>query len=153
MKKPLLERRRQVGLALALAGLGALGCSDNGDPTGSGGVGAVSFTTFGEAYIEHEIPADPAGQAGFIDGWTVKYDHFLVNFANIAVKDEAGATAASMPGMKLFDNHVPDVKSNIELDDVPAKAYALVSYEITPPTTDGDVGARWMVACFSSRVR
>lgn len=132
-------RRLSAGV-LALAALGVLGCGDDGDPTGSGGVGAVSFTTWGEGYVEDEIPPDPAGQSGFIDGWTVKYEHFLVNFANIVVADEAGTAAASMASGKLFDNHVPDVKSIVDFSDLPAKAYTKVSYEIVPPTADGAVG-------------
>ena len=140
MKSSMIDRRSGMALALALAGLGALGCSDNGDPTGSGGVGAVSFTTWGEEYIEDEVPADPEGQSGFVDGWTVKYDHFLVNFSNILVQDGARVTAASMPGGKLFDNHVPDVKSIVDFDDLPAQAYTEVSYQISPPTEDGEVG-------------
>jgi len=131
--------RYGVGLVALLAGLGALGCGDNGDPTGSGGVGSVSFTTWGEEYIEDEIPPDPEGQSGFIDGWTVRYEHFLVNFADITVADESGATAANMSGSKLFDNHVPDVKSIIGFDDLPAKAYTKVSYQIAPPTEAGEV--------------
>jgi hypothetical protein len=131
--------RRSAGLAAILTALGALGCSD-GDPTGSGGEGSVAFTTWGEAYIEDEIPPDPEGQSGFIDGWTVKYDHFLVSFANITVRDEAGATAARMPGNKLFDNHVADVKPIVDFDGLPAKAYTQVEYEIAPPTADGEVG-------------
>jgi len=127
-------------LVASLTGAVALGCSDTGDPTGSGGEGTVSFTTWGEEYIQDAIPPDPKGQTGFIDGWTVKYDHFLVNFANITVADQAGAVAANMPGGKLFDNHVPDVKSIVDFDALPAKAYTEVSYEITPPTADGDVG-------------
>ena len=130
--------RRAATFAL-LACFGALACG-GGDPTGSGGEGAVSFTTWGEDYIEDEIPADPAGQSGFIDGWTVKYEHFLVSFANITVQDQASATAASMPGNMLFDNHVPDVKSIIDFHDLPAKAYTQVSYEIAPPTADGQAG-------------
>jgi hypothetical protein len=127
-------------LLLAAFAAGSVGCSDNGDPTGSGGEGAVSFTTWGEDYVEREIPPDPAGQAGFLDGWTLSYDHFLVNFANVSVADEAGGVAARLPRAKLFDNHVPGVKPIVEFGDVPAKAYTRISYEIAPPTSDGDVG-------------
>lgn len=122
----------------ALASVSLLACSD-GDPTGSGGEGSVSFTTWGEEYIEDEIPPDPEGQSGFVDGWTVKYDFFLVNFANIVVADEAGTVAASMPAGKLFDNHVPGVKSIVDFPGLAAKAYTRVGYEIVPPTAAGEV--------------
>jgi len=139
-RRPLRYGHRALVLWASLAGFGAMGCSDSGDPTGSGGEGSVSFTTWGEDYVEQEIPPDPAGQSGFIDGWTVRYEHLVVNFANIVVADQAGVVAASMPGSKLFDNHVPDVKSIVDFDGLPAKAYANVSYDIVPPTEDGEVG-------------
>ena len=132
-------RRSMRWLAVPLLGATLVGCSD-GDPTGSGGEGTVSFTTWGEEYIEDEIPPDPEGQRGFIDGWRVKYDFFLVNFANIIVADQKGVVAATMPGGKVFDNHVPGVKSILDFSDLPAKAYSQVSYEIVPPTEDGEVG-------------
>ena len=131
-RRPLRYGHRALVLWASLAGFGAMGCSDSGDPTGSGGEGSVSFTTWGEDYVEQEIPPDPAGQSGFIDGWTVRYEHLVVNFANIVVADQAGVVAASMPGSKLFDNHVPDVKSIVDFDGLPAKAYANVSYDIVP---------------------
>ena len=40
-----------------LTSLGAVGCGTS-DPTGSGGEGTISFTTWGEEYVEDEIPAD-----------------------------------------------------------------------------------------------
>lgn len=126
---------------LALLGAASAGCGDNGDPTGSGGEGAVSFTTWGEAYVEQGIPPDPDGLVGFVDGWTVTYEHFLVNFADITVADEIGTVAARMPGGKLFDNHVPGVKSIVDFDGVAAEAYTRVSYAIVPPTDEGEVDA------------
>ena len=33
------------------------------------GTGTASFSTWGEEYIEREIPADPSGEDGFVDGW------------------------------------------------------------------------------------
>src|SRR5262245_40546795 len=75
-------------LILGLCSLVA-GCSD-GDPTGSGGEGTASFTTWGEEYIQDEIPEDPGDGSGFIDGWTVRYSKFLVNIGNIAVSNQAG---------------------------------------------------------------
>ncbi len=125
-------------LFVALLGAAAMGCS--GDPTGSGGEGSVSFTTWGEEYIEDEIPPDRGDQSGFVDGWTVKYEHFLVNFTAITIADGAGAVAATMPGEKLFDNHVPDPKAIVDFEGLPAKAYTNVSYQLAPVTAAGDVG-------------
>lgn len=111
------------------------------DPTGSGGVGALSFTTWGEAYIEEEIPVDPGDGSGFIDGWTLRYNAFLVNFQNIVVANATRDTAATMPGATLFDNTLPGVKTIIEFEDVPARAWDRVSYEIAPVTSSSGLAA------------
>jgi hypothetical protein len=124
---------RSAGGVLA-ASLCALACGST-DPTGSGGEGTVSFTTWGEEYIEEAIPADPAGVGGFIDGWSVRYDKFLVNFQNIVVADARGEVAATQQGAKLLDNTVPGVKSITRFAGVPAKAWDRISYEIAPVST------------------
>src|SRR6185369_15754211 len=105
-----------------LCGLSLAACSD-GDPAGSGGTGKVAFTTWGEAYIEQVIPVDPGDGSGFVDGWTVWYSKFLVNFQNIKVADSAGHVAASLDGSRLFDNHLSGVKPIIEFADLPATAW------------------------------
>ncbi len=112
-----------ISLALACGGA---------DPTRSGGEGTLSFTTWGEEYIEQGIPADPEG--GFADGWTVRYEQFLVSFQSIEVSDQSGEIAAVMPGSKLFDNTVAGVKAIIDFAGVPARAWDRVSYEIAPVT-------------------
>ncbi|HYQ16698.1 MAG TPA: hypothetical protein VEQ58_13095 [Polyangiaceae bacterium] len=106
------------------------------DPTGSGGVGKLSFTTWGEDYVENRIPTDSAEVAGFVDGWQVEYSKFLVNFRKIRVADKDGNEAAVMEGSMLFDNHVKGVKSIIDFDGVEAKAWQDVSYEIAPVTDE-----------------
>lgn len=114
----------------------ALAC-DSSDPTGSGGEGTIAFTTWGEEYIEDEIPADADG--GFVDGWTVSYDKFLVNFRNIVVAAQRGDSASSMSSSKLFDNAVAGVKAVVEFAGVPARAWDRVSYEIAPVTADTEL--------------
>jgi hypothetical protein len=118
---------------LLASGLSSVACGSS-DPTGSGGEGTLAFTTWGEEYIEDEIPVDPGDGSGFIDGWTVSYDTFLVSFQNIVVADARGETATSMQGSKLFDNTVAGVKPIVEFASVPAKAWDRVSYEIAPVT-------------------
>lgn len=118
--------RGSLALILATAACGS------SDPTGSGGEGTLSFTTWGEEYIEDAIPVDPGDGSGFIDGWTVSYDKFLVAFQNIVVADARGEMAATMQSSTLFDNTLPGVKTIVEFDAVPAKAWDQVSYEIAP---------------------
>src|SRR5690349_15604259 len=104
-------KHRLFRLARALV-LAPLACGSS-DPAGSGGEGSLSFTTWGESFIENEIPPDPGDGSGFVDGWTVRYDKFLVNFQNILVANTRGDQAANMPGSMLFDNTLPGVKSII----------------------------------------
>lgn len=124
---------RRLCLAASALALLALACGSS-DPTGSGGEGALEFTTWGEEFIEDQIPPDPGDRSGFVDGWTVRYDKFLVNFQNIVVADARGDSAADMAGSMLFDNKLPGVKSIVRFDALPAKAWDRVSYEIAPVT-------------------
>jgi hypothetical protein len=121
---------RLTGAAAAVLALGLLACGSS-DPAGSGGDGTLAFTTWGEELIEVEIPPDPGDGSGFVDGWTVSYDKFLVNFQNIIVADSRGETAVTLDGSMLFDNKLPGVKP-IARWTVPAQAWDRVSYEIAP---------------------
>jgi hypothetical protein len=133
-----MSQRQSISSLFALsllASLASLACGSS-DPTGSGGAGRLSFTTWGEAYVQKEIPPDSDEETGFVDGWTVKYTKFIVNFQKLRVADSKGIEAAAMDGSMLFDNHVKGVKSIIDFDGVEAKAWQAVSYEIAPVTDD-----------------
>lgn len=134
----MMGRRTAFAAGTCALVLATAACGSS-DPTGSGGVGTLSFTTWGEEYIEDAIPVDPGDGSGFVDGWTVSYDKFLVNFQNIVVADIAGDRAATMQSSILFDNTLPGVKTIIEFDDVPAKAWDRVSYEIAPVTASTEL--------------
>jgi len=123
-------KNRLIGAAAAASAITCVACGST-DPAGSGGDGTLAFTTWGEELIEVEIPADLGDGSGFIDGWTVSYDKFLVNFRNIVVADSRGETAVSMDGAMLFDNTLPGVKAIAEWI-VPAQAWDRVSYDIAP---------------------
>jgi hypothetical protein len=129
-----------VLIVCAALGFASAACSSS-DPTGSGGEGTISFTTWGEEYIEDEIPQDPGDGSGFVDGWTVRYDKFLVNFANITVGDTRGERAASMQGARLFDNKLRGVKPIIDFSNIPARAWDRVSYEVAPVSEDSQLAA------------
>ncbi len=125
--------------SLAL-GLASMGCgSDGSDPVAEDGEGSVQITTWGEDYIEEEIPADPGDGSGFVDGWTVSYDKFLVSFQNVGIADADGESAAVMSGSRLFDNTASGVKSVTEFSDIPARAWNSVSYEIAPVDEDTEL--------------
>lgn len=115
----------------------AVACGDDNDPTGSGGVGTVAFTTWGEGFIEEQIPPESEDEGGFVDGWTLTYSKFLVNFDKIQLRSGEDRFSSGAP--KLFDNKLPDVKSVITFENVPAKAYTDVSYEIAPVTEETEL--------------
>lgn len=106
-------------------------CSDEGQ-------GSVRFTTWGEDFIEKEIPADP-GEGGFSDGWSVKYDKFLVAFHAIKVADDRGETAATMGVSKLVDNVRPGKKELVTFSGLPARAWNRVSYQIRPALASSEL--------------
>jgi hypothetical protein len=133
-----LEMRTAFAAGSCALALSTAACGSS-DPTGSGGVGTLSFTTWGEEYIEDAIPVDPGDGSGFVDGWTVRYDKFLVNFQNIVVADARGDMAASLQSSTLFDNTLPGVKTIIEFEAVPAKAWDRISYEIAPVTASTEL--------------
>jgi hypothetical protein len=105
------------------------GCGDADD-----GAGNVAFSTWGEEYIEQEIPA-----ADVEDGWTIQFDKFLVDIGHIGIAEEGGGKVAEMSGSILFDHTRAGVKPLRTFADLPAKAFARVSYEITPVTADTQV--------------
>jgi len=107
-----------------------------------GGTGSAKFTTWGEEYIEDEIPADPTGEGGFIDGWTLHYSKFLVTMHGIKVAASDGTVGATMEGSKLIDNTVAGKKDLVTFTDLEARAWDEVSYQIKPATATSElVGA------------
>jgi hypothetical protein len=113
---------------LAIAALAA-GC-------GEGGPGSARFTTWGEPYIMDGIPPDPSGAGGFVDGWTLRYDKFLVTFHGITVANDEGQTAATMSGSLLVDNKRPGRKDLVTFTDLPSGAWNRVSYQIKAAVAD-----------------
>jgi hypothetical protein len=112
-----------------LAGL-ATACSSSTDSTSGGGdgQGTAAFTTYGEDYIEQEIPASE-----FEDAWSVKYDRFLIAIHDVSVAEEGKGPAALMGESKVFDMHKPGDKPVITFPNLPGKPYTHVSYRIGPP--------------------
>ncbi|MFZ5786566.1 MAG: hypothetical protein ACOY3Y_09020 [Acidobacteriota bacterium] len=84
-------------LGITLAGL-ALGC-------GGSETGTVQVTTYGESYIEEQIPAASGGGEGFADGYTVKFSKFLVALGGLSIADRDGRVGTEHKGQKIFDVH------------------------------------------------
>lgn len=102
-----------------LAALGVLitGCD--------GGTGGVAFNTWGEEYIEDEIPSSE-----FEDGWSVRYDKFLLHIGHVTVADESGVIGAKMDGTLIVDHHLRGTKPVFAADGLTAQPWTVVSYEV-----------------------
>lgn len=102
-------------------------CAACGDDASGAGEGSVTFTTWGEEYIEQEIPA-----ATFADGYSITYDKFLVLIGNIVIADSSGVEAARHDGFFLVDHTTPGTKELLTFAGLEARAFTLVSYETSP---------------------
>ncbi|WP_437827575.1 hypothetical protein [Sorangium sp. So ce1153] len=115
-------------LAVAALAAGALaGCGGDG----ASGTGSVAFSTWGEDYIEQEIPA-----ADLADGWSIQYQKFLFVLRNVTVADREGNVGARMQGSILFDHTKAGAKPVVTFDDLEARPWESVSYEIGPVDAD-----------------
>lgn len=123
--------RKHISVAMFTAAIVAA-CTDDATSTGKG---TEKFTTWGEAFIESEIPAGD-GESGFVDGWRLKYGKFLVVFHDITVADGSGVVVGKLDKPRFVDNTKAGVKDLVTFADLDAKAYANVSYAIKPATND-----------------
>ncbi|MCW5835444.1 MAG: hypothetical protein KIS78_23785 [Labilithrix sp.] len=124
----------------ALAALVAAACSSSSEPDADG-KGAVTFTTWGEEFIEQEIPPkDEDGEVIVEDGWTIKFTKFLVVISEVNVGEDGKEPAAKLATPKLFDMHAPGPKPVVAFADLPGKAYTHVSYAIAPEAAAAELG-------------
>ncbi|NTX10677.1 hypothetical protein HUA74_35685 [Myxococcus sp. CA051A] len=108
---------------LGLSCLGLVACSD--------GTGNVTFTTYGEDYIEKEIPAAVGEEAGFVDGWTVRFSKFVVVLSEVKVKTQDDV-AAQQTQARVFDVHKPGPVVVESFKDLDAREWDDISYAIAP---------------------
>src|SRR5687767_7251060 len=108
MKKPAI-------VVAAVATTLGLACSD-GD-----GQGTVSFTTYGEDFIEKEIGPGGTDEAPVVDGWTITYDKFLIALGEVSIGEEGKAPANTMAKAKIFNMKTPGQKSVVSFANVPGK--------------------------------
>jgi hypothetical protein len=94
-----------------------LGCGED--------TGQINVTTWGEGYIENGIEASE-----FADGWSVKFERFLVVLGNVTISDEARSSSLTMPGQKLFNHVTPGVKTVTTFNQVAPQSWPNVSFEI-----------------------
>lgn len=122
-------RARTVALGVLVAALGSACGEDDGE-------GTATFTTYGEDFIEKEIPAEEIE-----DGWSVTFERFLVVIGEVSVAEGGAAPAARMAGSKLFEmKRATGDKLVTRFERVPAKAYDRVSYAIAPAGASTELG-------------
>ncbi|MEW6431260.1 MAG: hypothetical protein AB1730_07095 [Myxococcota bacterium] len=96
------------------------------------GVGTLSVTTWGEAYIEDGIPVDSAQVTGFVDGWTVKYERFLVVLGEFSLAKKTGEQGPKQQAAGIVNLVKPGPVELFSWKDVPAAKWDRVSYGIGP---------------------
>jgi hypothetical protein len=91
------------------------------------GSGDVVFTTYGEDYIEKEIPA-----SAFEDGWSVRFTKFLVTLGELKVGGGGNNVAAASARAQVYDVHRPGPVEVARFTGLSAKDWREVSYAIAP---------------------
>ncbi|NOZ86074.1 MAG: hypothetical protein GXP49_07390 [Deltaproteobacteria bacterium] len=108
-------------------------CGDSG--TGGTGSGELQVTTWGEDYIENNIPA-----SAFEDGYSVKYAKFMIVLGNIKIADHSGDVGATMSGQKVFDMTLKGPHQVQDFKNIGAKRWDRVSIEVKPAGADTQAG-------------
>lgn len=106
-----------------------------------GGTGEWAVETWGEDYIEREIPSD-----AFADGCSVAYDSFVVTFAARELVDGNGDVVGSLPANEAFDVHEPG-PTEMGAVDVPADHYDTVRVVVAPGEDGVSVHAVGTLTC------
>lgn len=120
--------------------LGALLAGCGGDA--AAGTGTVNVSIWGEEYIESTAGIGPAAgmEAGFVDGWTVRFTKFLVSVGQVSV-NSTGGTASTLPPLRVFNLHGTSGPVRLgSLTNVPARRQDQVSFRIAPPAADSAPG-------------
>ncbi|MEW5737993.1 MAG: hypothetical protein AB1938_03650 [Myxococcota bacterium] len=100
-----------------------------------GGAGSVTFTTWGEEYIEDRIPAQAGAKAGFVDGWEVSYARFLVVLGEVTLAKKTGEAGPKQTAPLVVDLKKPGPVELFAFQDVPATKWDKVSFAVAPATS------------------
>lgn len=105
-----------------------------------GAPGTLTFTTWGEAYIEEGIPVDSMATTGFVDGWSLKYSKFVVVLKDITLAQKTGGKGPKQGGAKVVDLTKKGPVDVLTFKDAPAGKWDLVSYAIAPDAAPEGIG-------------
>ncbi len=89
----------------------------------------LTVRVWGEAYIEEGIPTD-----AFVDGWSVKFDRFLVSVGEVEVASSAGGETLAEPRFQVFDLARPSDGAGHQLTgaEVSPGRYDVTAFTIAP---------------------
>ena len=109
---------------MVIFGLSLLGGCDDG-----GGRGELAVQIFGEEYIEAGIPA-----AVFADGWSVRFDQFLVSVGEVGVAEGGAGPAVGASRYQIFDLAADSggMGQRVAAETVPAGEYDETRFMIAP---------------------
>lgn len=116
-----------------------LGCGGDG----ALGTGSVSVSVWGEDFIESTrgIPPVMGTNAGFVDGWTVRFTKFLVSVGQVRVGATGSSAGGSIPTMFVYNLHGTAGPVRLGgIPSVPARRLDLVSFRIAPPDAQTAAG-------------
>lgn len=110
--------------------------------SGCGGTGSLTFTTWGEDYIEHGIPTDSPEATGFVDGWSLTYTRFLVTLSAVTLARQSGEQGPVQDAPRVADLVKPGPVDLFTFTDVPAEKWDRVSYVIAPAPASARAAGR-----------
>jgi len=127
----MISTRRPLATAVAAAALTvACGADD--------GTGTVVITTWGEEYIEHELPSEVFPH----DHWSVKYSKFLVVYHDVTIAGDDGDIVAELEHPRVFDmtQKAKGKPKTLATFELAAKAWPNLSYQLGPISDDAEPG-------------
>ena len=127
-----------AALAAALCALNA-GCAEDGAE--NSGEGTLRIELWGEDFIEEGIPAasSPEADDGFVDGYSITFDKFLIALGDISVAEEDADPALAAAVQKIWDL-TESGPFPITSGKVPAGTYDHTAYAIAPATAAAVAG-------------
>lgn len=120
------EYYRIFGFTLMAILPGLFACGDDV------GLGTLRLTTYGEDYIEKQIPAAAGSAEGLVDGYTLTFDRFLVLFSDLKVGTRDNPGSALPIGPFVFDVHKAGPHLIYEHTGIPAERYDRMGVTLGP---------------------
>ncbi len=111
-------------------------CGSDDDPAGATGKADLAFTTYGEEFVEDGIPADEIE-----DGWSAKFDKFLIVLGDVRVADDKGNEGARLSDLTLFDMTKPGPHPVGTAAGIGAKHWNRISFRIPAANADTKLGS------------